>query len=182
MSRVYSVFANGGYLTEPYLIQRIEDADGSLLYEADPAVACTSCVIAEQKWSSDIVENDSLAKLPKQAARTLEEDIRPIADVTQATGVPIEACVFIGSSPIRQYAEEWDLEGLVPEVQSYWPTETSVDDLAEFTSTDELYERLPAEILQYTFTTVFTTPIVRSKHGDSSGVRGAAWLWAEDPA
>jgi fructokinase len=47
---------------------------------------------------------------------------------------------------------------------------------------DELYERLPAEILQYTFTTVFATPIVKSKHGDSSGVRGAAWLWAEDGA
>ena len=45
---------------------------------------------------------------------------------------------------------------------------------------DELYERLPAQILQYTFTTVFTTPIVRSAHGDSTGVRGAAWLWAED--
>ncbi len=72
MSRVYSVFANGGYLTEPYLIQRIEDADGSILYEADPAVACTSCVIAEQKWSADIVEDDSLSKLPKQAERTLE--------------------------------------------------------------------------------------------------------------
>jgi penicillin-binding protein 1A len=72
MSRVYSVFANGGYLTEPYLIQRIEDADGSTLFEADPAVACTSCAIAEQKWSADIVENDSLAKLPKQAERTLE--------------------------------------------------------------------------------------------------------------
>lgn len=72
MTRVYSVFANGGYLTEPYLIQRIEDADGSTLYEADPAVACTSCVIAEQKWSADIVEDDSLSKLPKQAERTLE--------------------------------------------------------------------------------------------------------------
>ena len=47
---------------------------------------------------------------------------------------------------------------------------------------DELYQRLPEEILQYTFTTVFTTPIVKSKHGDSSGVRGAAWLWAADPA
>ncbi|NIM52349.1 MAG: 2-isopropylmalate synthase [Gemmatimonadales bacterium] len=35
---------------------------------------------------------------------------QPIADVVQKTGVPIEACVFIGSSPIRQYAEEWDLE------------------------------------------------------------------------
>jgi 2-isopropylmalate synthase len=44
------------------------------------------------------------------AARTLEADIRPIAEVTQATGVPIEACVFIGSSPIRQFAEEWDLD------------------------------------------------------------------------
>ena len=72
MSRVYSVFANGGYLTKPYLIQRIEDADGSTLYEADPVVACTSCVIAEQRWSTDIVEDDSLAKLPKQAERTLE--------------------------------------------------------------------------------------------------------------
>ncbi len=72
MSRIYSVFANGGYLTKPYLIQRIEDADGSTLFEADPVVACTSCVIAEQKWSMDIVEDDTLAKLPKQAERTLE--------------------------------------------------------------------------------------------------------------
>ncbi|MCG6939160.1 MAG: penicillin-binding protein 1A [Gammaproteobacteria bacterium] len=72
MSRVYSVFANGGYLIEPYFIQRIEDADGSTLFEADPAVACTSCILAEQNWSSDIVEDNSLAKLPKQAERTLE--------------------------------------------------------------------------------------------------------------
>jgi hypothetical protein len=44
------------------------------------------------------------------AARTMVVDIQPIADVVQQTGVPIEACVFIGSSPIRQYAEEWELE------------------------------------------------------------------------
>jgi len=43
------------------------------------------------------------------AGRTLKVDIQPMAEVTQKTGVPIEACVFIGSSPIRQYAEEWDL-------------------------------------------------------------------------
>jgi penicillin-binding protein 1A len=72
MSRIYSVFANGGYLIKPYLIERIEDADGSILFEADPEVACTSCVIAEQKWSTNIVEEDSLGKLPKQASRTLE--------------------------------------------------------------------------------------------------------------
>ena len=47
------------------------------------------------------------------AARTLEADIAPIAEVVQETGVPIEACVFIGSSPIRQYAEEWDISHVI---------------------------------------------------------------------
>ncbi len=46
------------------------------------------------------------------AARTLMIDIEPIAEVTQLTGVPVEACVFIGSSPIRQYAEEWELSDI----------------------------------------------------------------------
>jgi len=47
------------------------------------------------------------------AARTMLRDIEPIVRVTQSTGVPIEACLFIGSSPIRQYAEGWDEEFLV---------------------------------------------------------------------
>jgi 2-isopropylmalate synthase len=47
------------------------------------------------------------------AARTIVKDIDPIVRVTQKTGVPIEACLFIGSSPIRQYAEGWDEEFLV---------------------------------------------------------------------
>jgi fructokinase len=42
---------------------------------------------------------------------------------------------------------------------------------------DELYDDLPAALAKRTFSTVFHTPIVRAKHGDSSGVRGAAWLW-----
>src|SRR6478752_5373402 len=37
------------------------------------------------------------------AARTLESDIRPIADIVQRTGLNIEAATFIGSSPIRRY-------------------------------------------------------------------------------
>jgi 2-isopropylmalate synthase len=50
---------------------------------------------------------------PNCAARTLMVDIQPIAEVSQRTGVPIEACVFIGSSPIRQYAEEWDIDHIL---------------------------------------------------------------------
>lgn len=45
---------------------------------------------------------------------------------------------------------------------------------------DELYTELPAAVGHYTFSTVFETPIRRAKHGDSSGVRGAAWLWKDD--
>lgn len=47
------------------------------------------------------------------AARTLEADIKPIVEVSQKVGIPIEAATFIGSSPIRQYAENWELERLV---------------------------------------------------------------------
>jgi len=42
---------------------------------------------------------------------------------------------------------------------------------------EELYQDLPGELAKRTFSTVFHTPIRKAVHGDSSGVRGAAWLW-----
>jgi penicillin-binding protein 1A len=39
----YAVFANGGFRVEPYLVERIADADGKTLFSADPAVACLDC-------------------------------------------------------------------------------------------------------------------------------------------
>jgi fructokinase len=47
---------------------------------------------------------------------------------------------------------------------------------------DELYTELPPQLARYTFSTVFETPIRKAVHGDSSGVRGAAWLWKEPGA
>jgi isopropylmalate/homocitrate/citramalate synthase len=41
------------------------------------------------------------------AARTHDNDIRPIAEIVQKTGLPIEAATFIGSSPIRRFTEGW---------------------------------------------------------------------------
>jgi isopropylmalate/homocitrate/citramalate synthase len=46
------------------------------------------------------------------AARTVIADIKPIVEITQRTGVPIECCAFIGSSPIRQFTEGWSLDYL----------------------------------------------------------------------
>ena len=45
---------------------------------------------------------------PACAARTHLNDIRPIAEIAQRTGVAVEVMTFIGSSPIRLYAEDWD--------------------------------------------------------------------------
>ena len=47
------------------------------------------------------------------ACRTLVSDIAPVVDVVQETGQEIEVCAFIGSSPIRQYAENWELDTMV---------------------------------------------------------------------
>lgn len=47
---------------------------------------------------------------PAAAARTVVSDLEPIADIQQKAGIPIEVYAFIGSSPIRQYAEDWDLD------------------------------------------------------------------------
>ena len=45
---------------------------------------------------------------------------------------------------------------------------------------EQLYELVPARLGPHVFSDVVTTPIVRAQHGDSSGVRGAAWLWHPD--
>lgn len=50
---------------------------------------------------------------PNCAARTLRVDIDPILEAAEVAGVPIEAAVFIGSSPIRQYAEGWTVETML---------------------------------------------------------------------
>ncbi len=46
------------------------------------------------------------------AARTLRQDIEPIIEVSQRAGIPIEVAAFIGSSPVRQYAEGWVVDQL----------------------------------------------------------------------
>lgn len=50
---------------------------------------------------------------PACAGRTVVADIRPMVEIAQRTGMPVEVYTFIGSSPIRQYAEEWDLDTLL---------------------------------------------------------------------
>ena len=58
-------------------------------------------------------EMRALSIRPNVACRTVISDIAPVVDLVQELGHPVETCTFIGSSPIRQYAEGWKLEEMI---------------------------------------------------------------------
>ncbi len=68
---------------------------------------------ARQHIEALVKETASLSIDTNVACRALISDIAPVVDVVQATGQPVEVCAFIGSSPIRRYAESWDIEKMV---------------------------------------------------------------------
>jgi 2-isopropylmalate synthase len=69
-------------------------------------------VVRDVEMLARAIVESRLRIQPNCAARTLIADIQPIADIVQRTGVAIECCCFIGSSPIRQYAEDWTVDHL----------------------------------------------------------------------
>ena len=50
---------------------------------------------------------------PNCAVRTVISDIAPLVEISQKAGIPVEACTFIGSSPIRQFAEDWTIDHML---------------------------------------------------------------------
>ena len=64
MARAYTVFANGGFLVDPYFVQRIVDRDGKEVYKANPVLACRHCPQrmledARLQAAADAVKNDA---------------------------------------------------------------------------------------------------------------------------
>ena len=62
-------------------------------------------------------EMRDLAITPNVACRTVISDIEPVVNMVQQSGAPIEVCAFIGSSPIRQFAESWDFNAMLAMVR-----------------------------------------------------------------
>jgi 2-isopropylmalate synthase len=59
------------------------------------------------------IKDNRLRIKPCCAARTHQNDVQAVIDISQKVGIEIEVMCFIGSSPIRQYAEDWDLARLL---------------------------------------------------------------------
>jgi len=65
-----------------------------------------------ERLAREIV-SQKLAVKANCAARTVIADIKPVVEISQRTGLAIECCAFIGSSPLRQYAEGWTIDQLL---------------------------------------------------------------------
>jgi 2-isopropylmalate synthase len=74
---------------------------------AGPHVVATVTRLAEE------IVRSRMRLRPNCAARTIAADIVPIIEISQKVGIPIEVACFIGSSPIRQYAEDWDFDRML---------------------------------------------------------------------
>ncbi|MBL8695064.1 MAG: 2-isopropylmalate synthase [Planctomycetes bacterium] len=65
-----------------------------------------------------MIQSEKLPIGANVACRTVVTDIQPAAELVQKTGFPLEVCAFIGSSPIRQYAEGWELKTMLENVRA----------------------------------------------------------------
>ncbi len=64
--------------------------------------------VADATLLAEMIRDEGLPIEAACAARTHENDIRPIIAISQKVGIPIEVMTFLGASPIRLYAEGWD--------------------------------------------------------------------------
>ena len=86
MARAYAVFANGGFLVDPYFIERIEDRDGKLVYKAQPTVACRKC---PQRLLEDTrATADAAAKNNEGTA--VKASLSPISNAQAAAAPPTD--------------------------------------------------------------------------------------------
>ncbi|MBC8369891.1 MAG: 2-isopropylmalate synthase [Planctomycetes bacterium] len=99
----------------------------------------------------------SLNISPNVACRTMVSDIEPVVNMSQQLGQPIEVCAFIGSSPIRAYAENWDLERM----------EKMVRDAVRFAKSNNL------PVMFVTEDTVRSTPEILSRLNSAAIDEGA---------
>jgi isopropylmalate/homocitrate/citramalate synthase len=98
------------------ILQMMEDLGIDMLDTGLPgagprAVEHVECLARE------IVQNRMKIRA-NAAARTHQNDIRPIVEIVQRTGLPIEVAMFLGSSPIRRYTEDWSDDFLLTTTES----------------------------------------------------------------
>ena len=106
----YTVIANGGFKVEPWLIDRIEDVDGNIIYQADAPVACANCQSAPR--NDDFQEASRIEDLLDDADPDVREAPRIIDErVTYVLTSMLEDVIQRGTGRGAKVLERNDLAG-----------------------------------------------------------------------
>lgn len=125
------------------------------------------------------IVNSKMKIEPNCAARTVRADIQPIIDIAQKVGRSIEASTFIGSSPIRQYAENWDMDRMLHHTED--SVKFAVDNGLSVMYVTEDTTRARPDVLKKLYTTAIECGARRICFSDTVGhatPHGAAQLIA----
>ncbi|MGB5444426.1 MAG: PBP1A family penicillin-binding protein, partial [Psychromonas sp.] len=114
----YAIIANGGFKIEPYIVERIEDAYGTVIYEAAPKIVCDYCaeLYAQQENSQQLIETQTIQDKGANTcpiAPISEEQIAPAAisaETAFLTRELLRTAVWGGGSRLDQ--SSWNGTGL----------------------------------------------------------------------
>ena len=110
IARGYTAIANGGFRVEPWLIDRIEDVDGNVIFQADPLIACSEC--ESPKADEDIDEISRIEDLFEEKAPKFREAPRIIDErVTYVLTSMLEDVIKRGTGRRARVLERDDLAG-----------------------------------------------------------------------
>lgn len=72
MVRAYGVLANGGYLVQPHIVDRLVDQKGKVLFAAKPATVCKSCEKITDPQSAAVTQDSATADIPQTPKQWLQ--------------------------------------------------------------------------------------------------------------
>lgn len=108
-----ATIANGGFLIQPYFIQKIEDEMGQILWSANPMQACDPCEVETQLAEQEIDPNDIEALLAAEFAFQTQSE-EPSKNILQAPRVISADNAFLVAEMMRSAAQingHWDNRG-----------------------------------------------------------------------
>ena len=110
IARGYTAIANGGFRVEPWLIDRIEDVDGNVIFQADPLIACSEC--ESPRADEDIDEISRIEDLFEEKEPNFREAPRIIDErVTYVLTSMLEDVIKRGTGRRARVLERDDLAG-----------------------------------------------------------------------
>lgn len=96
MATGYATFANGGYRIQPHFINRIEDAYGKVIYQANPEYACIPCIDQDQMVKSNLVvtPDDEIIEAIQNEPKANQSDVKNADQYRQAQRILKSSSAF----------------------------------------------------------------------------------------